>query len=169
MIGPPIPEFEEGRLAAVQRMQILDTPPDPWFDALTREAIEKLHVPISAVSIIDKDREWFKSCQGIVNRQGPRTTSFCGHALVANSIFVIEDTLLDPRFADNPQVVNPPHIRFYAGLALYDRQTNMPIGVFCVKDTKPRKLSAEEIGILFDLAKRASSILNENTKFTHGA
>ncbi len=76
-------------------------------------------------------------------------------------MFIIDDTQKDPRFADNPMVTGFPHIRFYAGMALYDEKTKLPIGVFCIKDTKPRSLSVGEIGIFMDLATRAERQLNK--------
>ena len=141
-------------------MAILDTEPEERFDRLTKEAVEKLHVPISTITILDENREWFKSCQGLDEKENKREISFCAHALLAKDIFIVEDTLKDPRFADNPMVINPPHIRFYAGMALLDHKTGQPVGVFCVKDTKPRKLSLQEMGILIDLANRAEKELN---------
>ena len=166
MQNAPIPPNESERLEAVHRLAILDTESEERFDQITREAVEKLRVPISTISIIDSDREWFKSCQGLDNREGPRTTSFCGHAMLADQIFIVEDTLLDPRFKDNPMVVGKPHIRFYAGIALWDHFYNQPIGVFCIKDTVPRHLSMPELNILLDLAKRAEDEINQ-PKDTH--
>lgn len=157
----PIPDNEEERLDALHKMAILDTDPEERFDVLTKEAILKLKVPISAISIIDSDREWFKSCQGLDQKEGGRDVSFCGHALLAKNIFIVEDTLKDPRFADNPMVLGFPFIRFYAGVALFDDKTGFSIGVFCVKDTKPRALTLDEIGILTDLADRAEKELNK--------
>ena len=135
----PIPVDEDVRLASVHSLAILDTTPEPRFDAFTKEAVQKLSAPISTVSILDSGREWFKSCVGIDQKEGDRSISFCGHALLARNIFVVEDTLEDPRCADNPTVVGAPYIRFYAGVALFNRKTHQPIGVFCVKDIKPRK------------------------------
>ena len=157
----PIPENEKERLEAVHRMAILDTKPEERFDVLTREAVEKLKVPMSMVSILDSNREWFKSCIGLDKTESERTVSFCGHALLTTNIFIIEDTLKDPRFMDNPSVIGFPFIRFYAGVALFDYKTRQPIGVFCVKDTKPKKLSTEEIAIIIDLANRTEIELNK--------
>jgi GAF domain-containing protein len=112
------------------------------------------------VTILDSDREWFKSCIGYDKKEGPRAASFCGHALLATNIFIIEDASKDERFADNPMVVGAPFIRFYAGVALFDHKTGQPIGVFCVKDIKPRKLTTEEVGIVIELAERAEKELN---------
>ena len=143
MQSAPIPADEEKRLEAVHRMAILDTAPEERFDTLTKEAVAKLHVPISTITILDAKREWFKSCQGVDNKENNREISFCAHALLAKDVFIVEDTFEDPRFADNPMVVNAPYIRFYAGIALLDHITEQPVGVFCVKDTKPRKFILE--------------------------
>lgn len=161
MLDAPIPDNEKARMEALHRMAILDTKPEERFDVLTRTAVEKLHVPISMVSIIDTYREWFKSCTGLNQKEGQRVVSFCGHALLARNLFVVEDTKLDERFKDNPMVTNFPFIRFYAGVALYDRKSHQPIGVFCVKDTKPKKLTTEEISIILDLASKAEDELNK--------
>ena len=118
---------------------------------------------MSSLTILDSDREWFKSYQGLEEKEGDRSISFCGHALLASDIFIVEDTLKDERFLDNPMVIGKPFVRFYAGIALFDRKhkTGLPIGVFCVKDTKPRKFDVEEMSILIDLAIRAEKELNK--------
>jgi len=157
----PIPTNEKERMEALHRMAILDTKPEERFDVLTREAVEKLNVPMSMVSILDSNREWFKSCIGSDKKEGDRSVSFCGHALLATNIFIVEDTLNDPRFVDNPMVVGFPFIRSYAGVALFDHKTHQPIGVFCIKDIKPRKFTAEEINIIMDIAERAEKELNK--------
>lgn len=157
----PIPENEAERMTALHSLGILDTQPEERFDAITREAIDRLHVPISTISIIDSKREWYKSCQGTLAKEGSRDISFCGHAMLAKEIFIVEDTLKDPRFADNPMVVGEPHIRFYAGIALHERESKQPVGVLCIKDRVPRSMSPEEIGILMVLAERAEVLINE--------
>jgi len=157
----PIPKNEEERMFALLELNILDTKPEKRFDVLTKKATSKLMVPIATVSIIDAGREWYKSCIGLKEKEHPRETSFCGHVMSKNYVFVIEDTLLDKRFADNPQVTGKPHIRFYAGVALYNKSKKLPVGVFCIKDTKPRKMSREEIGILADFAHSAEEELNK--------
>jgi len=157
----PIPKNEKDRLEAVKKLNILDTKPDQRFDRLTKRAVEELKVPISTISIIDKDREWFKSCQGVDNPEGPRSESFCGHAMLATEILIIEDTLKDSRFADNPQVLADPGIRFYAGIALHEKESRLPIGVFCIKDYKPRQLEPFEIALLMQLAKEAEREINQ--------
>jgi GAF domain-containing protein len=161
MKSTPMPENEKERLEAVHKMAILDTESESRFDDITREATEKLKVPISTITILDEKREWFKSYQGLSKREGERAVSFCGHALLAKNIFFVEDTLKDPRFADNPMVVGSPYIRFYGGIALVDHKSGQYVGVFCVKDTKPRSLTAEEVETFIDLADRAEKELNK--------
>jgi len=157
----PIPPNDEERLKILHQKNILDTPAEPRFDELTKLATTLLKVPIAAVSIIDKDREWFKSCHGLNIKEGPRATSFCGHAMLASDLFIVEDTLQDERFRDNPQVMGYPFIRFYAGIALHELDSGHVLGVFCVKDTNPRKLSTKDIGIFLDIAKKVEIELNK--------
>lgn len=157
---PPIPANESERLHAVKHLNILDTPPEERFDKITKAAAEELHVPICTITIVDANREWFKSCVGTTATEGPRETSFCGYTIITGKIFVIKDTLEDPRFADNPQVTQPPHIRFYAGVTLHDHATHLPIGAFCVKDVKPRTVSLQELNALLQYADQAEAELN---------
>lgn len=161
MIKAPIPQNEEERMIAVHSLAILDTEPEERFDKITKAAVEKLHVPISMVSIIDKDREWYKSCVGLDMKQNGRDVSFCGHAMLAKDVFIVEDTLLDERFKDNPTVIGKPFIRFYAGVALHEKETHLPVGVFCVKDTKPHSLTAEEVDAILQFAKETEIELNK--------
>lgn len=156
----PIPETEADRLRAVQGLNILDTPPDERFDNITKQATNRFKVPISTISIIDKDREWYKSCQGLDHQSGRRDISFCGHALLQEDTLILEDTLDDPRFADNPMVVGPPYIRFYAGKSLYEHDSNQPVGVLCIKDHQPRKMSTQDIADFLDLANQAEEQIN---------
>ncbi|MDX9893512.1 MAG: GAF domain-containing protein [Patescibacteria group bacterium] len=156
----PIPQNETARLEALKQLGILDTPTEKRFDQITKEATAKLQVPVSTISIIDEDREWFKSCQGLDSKEGARDISFCGHAMLSREIFIIEDTLEDERFKDNPYVIGKNGIRFYAGIALHDQASGLPIGVLCVKDFKPKKMSLDEIEILMKLAAKAEDELN---------
>ena len=126
MKNAPIPSNEKARLCAVFDLKILDTAFEKRFDDITKEATKKFRVPISTITIIDKDREWYKSVQGLNIREGNRNVSFCGHALLQEEILIIEDTRNNPDFANNPMVIrleNP--IRFYAGKSIYDRATNL--------------------------------------------
>lgn len=156
----PIYPGEDKRLEAVHGLKLLDTEPEERFDHITKEAQQRFNVPISTITLIDKDREWFKSCQGVDVREAPRNISFCGHAMFAKEVFVVEDTLNDERFKDNPSVTGAPYIRFYAGVALHDRNTGLPVGVFCIKDTKPRSMTAGDVATLLELASRAEREIN---------
>ena len=162
MIKAPVPQNEEERLEAVHGMAILDTKPESRFDAITKEATKLLNVPISTITILDEKREWFKSCTGLDQKEGERAISFCAHALVVKDLFIVQDTLKDERFKDNPMVTGYPFIRFYAGQSLLDHKTGQPVGVFCIKDKKPRDLSIEEMGVFINLANLAEEELNKN-------
>ncbi|MFA5954348.1 MAG: GAF domain-containing protein [Patescibacteria group bacterium] len=153
---------EEERLAALEQLGLLNTPQEERFDDLTKRAMARFGVRMVAVTLIDRKREWYKSCCGDIcppGREGARSVSFCGHALLANYVFVVADTLLDPRFSDNPMVLHAPFIRFYAGVALREHLSNLPVGVFCIKDTKPRQLETQDINDLIDFAKLAEKEL----------
>ena len=161
-------EEETERLNIVKTLNILDTKPEERFDKITKAATEKLNVPISTITIVDEKREWFKSQQGLNMREGPRDISFCGHALLADDIFIVEDTFKDERFKNNPYVKAEPPIRFYAGVSLKHAETHLPIGVFCIKDYSPRKLSLEELDNFLELAKEAEYQLNiEHARHVH--
>lgn len=151
MKKPEIPIGEETRLDALLALNILDTAPEERFDRLTRMAKQTLGVSMALVSLVDRDRQWFKSSVGLDVRETPREVSFCGHAILAEEPLVIPDTHLDERFVDNPLVVDKPNIRFYAGYPL-KAISGEQLGTFCVIDTKPRNLNQEELDVLADLA-----------------
>jgi phosphoribosyl 1,2-cyclic phosphodiesterase/CheY-like chemotaxis protein len=146
----PLPDDEEQRLATLHKLHILDTPKEQRFDRLTRLAAGIVGVPIALVSLVDKERQWFKSSHGIEVRQTPRETSFCAHAVAAREVLVVPDTFEDSRFADNPDVAGRARIRFYAGCPLFVGQSC--IGTLCVLDVRPRHLSEEQIVLLKDVA-----------------
>lgn len=151
---PDLPEDEKARLKTLKSLNILDTPREVHFDHLTRMAKRLFDVPIALVSLVDENRQWFKSCIGLDVRETPREISFCGHAILDENIFVIEDASKDDRFYDNPLVVNEPNIRFYAGAQL--RALNgSKLGTLCIIDTRPRQLSDEDIQSLEDLVSLA--------------
>jgi len=148
---PDIPQDEKARLTTLRSLNILDTPQEERFDRLTRMSKRMFGVPIALVSLVDENRQWFKSCEGLSVRETPRDISFCGHAILGNEIFLISDATKDERFADNPLVLNEPHIRFYAGCPL--RFPNgSKLGTLCLIDRKPRSLSEEDLEALRDLA-----------------
>ena len=151
MKKPSIPRDDEARLRALRSLDVLDTPPEERFDRLTRMAKRLFDVPIALISLVDEDRQWFKSCIGLSIKESPRDMSFCGHAILGNDIFVVSDATQDERFADNPQVINDPNIRFYAGCPL--RFTDgSKLGTLCIIDRKPRNFSDEDLESLKDLA-----------------
>jgi len=156
----PIPDNDKARICALEGLNLLDTATEERFDKISREAIKRFNVPISTITLVDKDREWFKSVQGLDVKEGPRSISFCGHALMSQVVMVIEDTAADERFSDNPMVINEPHIRFYAGKSLYDNATHLPVGVFCIKDHNPRKMSMTDMSDFLELARRAEYEIN---------
>lgn len=154
MKKPDIPLDEGVRLKALRSLDVLDTPSEERFDRLTRLAKRMFDVPIALVSLVDENRQWFKSCTGLNVSETPRDISFCGHAILENEIFIIPDTIKDERFSDNPLVLNEPYIRFYAGCPLryLDGST---LGTLCIIDTQPRVLDEEDIDALKDLAELA--------------
>ncbi len=111
----PLPPDEAERLAALRRYEILDTPPEEAFDRLARLAAQLLGVPVALVSLVDADRQWFKSRRGLDLGETPRRVAFCAHTILADEVLVVEDARADPRFARNPLVADPAGVRFYAG------------------------------------------------------
>lgn len=159
----PIPEFEKARICAVEGLRILDTATEERFDRITKEATARFEVPISTITIMDNDREWFKSKQGLDKNEGPRDISFCGHALISEDVMIVEDTFGDMRFSDNPMVIGPPFIRFYAGKSFYDHESKLPVGVFCIKDIKPKTMSVRDVGDFLELARQAEEEINKKS------
>jgi len=151
MKSPDTPENETERQAALDRLNLVDTALEERFERVTRLASRLLGVPISAISLIDGDRQWFKSLQGWECSQTSRDISFCGHAILGDGPFIIEDATKDERFADNPGVTGDPHIRFYAGCPVKSPD-GFVVGTLCVIDKEPRKLSDTELEDLKDLA-----------------
>jgi GAF domain-containing protein len=168
MQRPSLHPQEEERLNIIKSLNILDTKPEERFDKITKMATSKLHAPISTITIIDKDREWFKSFKGITTNQAPRNVSFCGHTLLSHDVLIVEDTFKDKRFIGNPQVKANHPIRFYAGINLYHKPSGLPVGVFCIKDYKPRTLTKEELDLFKELAKESEYEINkEKTLHSH--
>jgi GAF domain-containing protein len=157
MQTPPIPPNENARIAALHALNILDTLPEERFDRLTRIAMRVFNVPYSTISMIDSQRQWFKSIQGLSLCQTTRDISFCAHAILYDEILYVENAIKDERFHDNPVVTGDPKIRFYAGCSLEVR--GLELGTFCVFDKKPRAFTAEDRQLLRDLAKLAEQEL----------
>ncbi|GAB1269292.1 hypothetical protein NBRC116493_25450 [Aurantivibrio infirmus] len=151
MDKPAIPENESERLNDLLSLCLLDTPREERFDRLTRMAQKFFSVDFCLVSLVDEHRQWFKSNQGLDATETPRDISFCGHAILSSPPLIVEDTLLDARFSDNPLVTGPPNIRFYAGVPLVGAN-NFRIGTLCIIDSKPKKLTNEEISTLVDIS-----------------
>lgn len=163
MIAPTEPINESLRLLCLRAMRILDSPPEDRFDRLTRLAASMFQVPISVCSLVDEKRQWFKSTSGLDAPETPREISFCGHAILGEGLFVIEDASKDLRFADNPLVVGKPHIRFYAGSPL--RLANgAALGTLCIIDHHPRTFSNGQLKSLEDLARIAEQELMTTEK-----
>ncbi len=148
---PAIPADEPVRLTCLLNTGLLDTPPDERFDRITRLAQKYFNVPITLVSLVDKERQWFKSNIGVAVKETPRDVSFCGHAILGSDIFLVPDAHIDERFSDNPLVVGPPNICFYAGLPLAGNDGSK-IGTLCIVDTSPHELNSEDISVMRDLA-----------------
>jgi diguanylate cyclase (GGDEF)-like protein len=154
-----IPQNEETRLKNLRSLNILNTSQEERFDRLTRLAKRMFDVPIALVSLVDENRQWFKSCDGLNVQETPRDISFCGHAILGDEVFIIPDTIKDERFADNPLVLNEPHIRFYAGCPLRYLDGSK-LGTLCIINTEPKILNDEDIESLKDLAELAERELN---------
>jgi len=150
MITAPIPANEDDRLSALRRLLILDTPPEERFDRIAAFAADEFDVPIAMVSLVDTDRTWFKSHIGVDLQEAPRDVSFCGHAIVRDEPFVVPDAAQDARFADNPNVTQEPHIRFYAGACL-KLPSGQNVGTLCLYDFKPREMDRVSLAILSTL------------------
>lgn len=149
-------DIERARLLALQSLRVLDTAPEPAFDDIAALAADLFGTPMAAVSLVDDERQWFKARVGLDVCETPRDQAFCAHALAleANDVMVVEDASQDPRFATNPFVTGPAHIRFYAGALLTDPQGHN-LGTLCVIDTTPRpRPAAAELARLQNLARR---------------
>ncbi|MCL7943010.1 GAF domain-containing protein [Marinobacter sp. ATCH36] len=160
MKAPETPANEPDRLLALQNTNLLDTPPEERFDRLTRMAKLAFSVPIALVSLVDEKRQWFKSCQGLDARQTSRDISFCGHAILGQQLFIIEDTHLDSRFSDNPLVIGPPYIRFYAGAPLHNHE-GYRLGTLCIIGTIPKSLDSAQQELLQELARCVENEIND--------
>jgi diguanylate cyclase (GGDEF)-like protein len=158
MQAPQKPQDENTRLDTLRALNILDTSPEERFDRLTRLAKRLFGVPIALVSLVDEDRQWFKSCQGLKASETSRDISFWGHAILEDDIFLIPKAALDERFHDNPLVTDEPHIRFYAGCPLVVANGSK-LGTLCLIDREPREFDEDDMALLSDLARMAEQEL----------
>lgn len=152
MQAPPVPLNETERLAALERYRLLDSPEEQVFDDIAALAAALIDVPVALVSLVDRDRQWFKAHHGLDLQETSRTESFCAWAVYDNATLVVEDTSKDDRFVGNPLTEGEQGIRFYAGVPLRTAD-DLVLGTLCVIDTVPRELSLEQVGRLQSLAR----------------
>lgn len=154
-----LPGNEALRLKALQNLAILDSPREQSFDDIALAAMHVCKVPVAVVSLVDKDRQWFKSCLGLDAEETPRDVAFCAHAILTpDDILVVEDATKDQRFFDNDLVTGPPYIRFYAGAPLVTSE-GFALGTLCVIDYVPRQLSQPQRDVLLALARQVVQLL----------
>ena len=150
---------EAERLAALRRYKILDTEPEQRFDDLALLASQICGTPMALISLVDRDRQWFKARVGVDVAQTPRDIAFCAHAIRQPDLFIVPDTLQDARFRDNPLVLTEPHIRFYAGAPLVTTD-GQALGTICVLDRRPRVLTKAQAAALEALTRQVISQLD---------
>lgn len=151
MLKPDFPKNETQRMAALRSTDLLFTPSEERFDRITRLASRLLGTPIALVSLVADKCQWFKSAHGLDAMETSREISFCGHAILGEETFVVENAALDPRFSDNPLVTGDPRISFYAGHPLHTTDGSR-VGTLCVIDRNPRQFTSEQLEVLRDLA-----------------
>ncbi len=156
---------ENQRLKSLEALNILDTLPESDFDQITQLASEICGTPIALISLVDKDRQWFKSKVGLNVDQTHRDVALCAHAILQPDVFVVEDLSKDERFADNPLSAGAPNIQFYAGAPLLSPD-GYPIGTVCVIDTKTRSFSPGQVSALKTLSNQITRLLDLRTKIT---
>lgn len=149
---------EARRLSALLDYRVLDTPPEEAFDNITRLAVALFNAPIALVTLIDADRQWFKSRVGLDRTETPREFAFCDHAIRTGNTMVVEDASRDQRFVDNPLVTGAPFIRFYCGVPLRSAE-GLGLGTLCLIDRAPRTISVEQRGSLEALARQVETEL----------
>jgi len=145
---------EAARVAALDRYAILDTEPEQTFDDIVVLAAYVCKTPIAMLSLVDDRRQWFKSKVGVQIRETPRDTSFCAHAIQQEDLFIVPDTLKDPRFRENPMVMGEPYIRFYTGARIINEE-GFGLGTLCVIDRQSRELDSEQKEALWALSRLA--------------
>ena len=164
MKAPAFPDNEHDRLLALKSYEILDSIDDQEYDDITTVASEICQTPICVISLVDENRQWFKSKVGLNASETSREVSFCGHAILnPNDVMVVPDARKDERFYDNPLVTGNPDIVFYAGVPLVD-ESGYALGTICAIDTKPRELTEQQIKALKILSKKVIALLNIKKK-----
>lgn len=161
----PLSEQEQARLDALGSFALLDTPPEPAYDLITQLASSICNVPIALMTLVDADRQWFKSRIGLDVSETPRAHSFCAYTMLEESLTIVEDTLNDPRFAQSPLVRGEPRIRFYAGAPLISPE-GYGLGSLCVIDREPRKLTTHQTQALAILARTVMALLESRRSNT---
>lgn len=151
MITPDFPSNEQQRLLKLKSLNILDTNAEERFDRITRLAQKMFNVPIALVSLIDENRQWFKSCIGVGVNETSRETSFCGHTILDNKMMVIPAASEDVRFFDNPMVLGEPYVEFYAGCPIMIN--GYQLGTLCIADHKRRQFDEDDQAALKDLTR----------------
>ncbi|KQM51009.1 diguanylate cyclase [Sphingomonas sp. Leaf208] len=142
---------DDGRVAALRRLDVLDTAVEEPFEKIVTLVRTVLAVPVATVTLVDRDRQWFKARRGMEQSETPRAVSFCTHTIQQRDPLIIENALADPRFAESPLVVGPPYVRSYAGIPLRTPE-GYNVGALCAMDTRPRRFSPADIAILSNFA-----------------
>ena len=153
MIPAPKPDNERNRIHKLRELEILDTLEEQAYDDLTFLAAQICNTPIALVSLVDSDRQWFKSHFGLDARETPRELAFCAHAILDDQVMVVEDSEKDSRFHDNPLATDAPHVKFYAGAPLI-LDNDIHLGTLCVIDNKARTITPEQKLSLEALARQ---------------
>ena len=160
MISAALDPNELDRLTALLNLRILDTDPEACFDGLVKSAAAATNAPVALISLVDENRQWFKSRHGLDVAETPRDVAFCSHAILQDEPLVIDNAEQDPRFFDNPLVTGAPFVKSYAGAPLKD-QDGYRLGTLCIIDHKSRKWSQNDINLIRSLSEVASTLLSD--------